>query len=83
MASERRGAVVEVEEQLLCGGGGFTIRSWRTEMEDRWGCSFFHFFAGLNPTSNPTSTNPNINRALFGGFWGGIYTTVQGRIWIG
>ncbi len=65
------------------GGGGatvvwqwrrncFAIRSWRMEMEDGRGCSFFLFLARLNPTLNPTLTNPNINRAWFLGFWGGI-----------
>jgi hypothetical protein len=31
---EIRGVVVEAEEQLLCGGRGFMVRSWRLEVED-------------------------------------------------
>jgi hypothetical protein len=57
MTGKRQGMVVEAEEQLLCGGGGFTIRSRRMEVEDRpgrQGCSFFLFLVGLNPTLNPT-----------------------------
>jgi hypothetical protein len=34
MAGERRGVVVEAEEQLLGSGGGFIVRSWRMEVED-------------------------------------------------
>jgi hypothetical protein len=67
-AGERRGAVVEAEGRLLCGGGGET--SWRMEVEDGRGCSFILFLAGLNPTLNPTLTNPNINRAWFWDFGG-------------
>ncbi len=37
MAGKRRGMVVEAEERLLCGGGGFMVRLWRLEVEDRWG----------------------------------------------
>jgi hypothetical protein len=58
-AGERWGVVVETEEQLLCGGGGFMIRPWRMEEDDgrggTLGCSlFFLFLAGLNPNFNPT-----------------------------
>jgi hypothetical protein len=37
MAGQRQGVAVEAEEQLLCGGGGFMVRSWRLEVEDRQG----------------------------------------------
>jgi hypothetical protein len=75
MASKRQDAVVEVEEQLLCSGEGET--SWRMEVEDWWGCLFFLFLVGLNPTSlNPTLSNPDINRAQFLEFGGGIYITI-------
>ncbi len=70
MAGERWGAVVEAEERLLCRGKCFSIRSWRMEVEDGRGCSFFLFLAGLNLTSNPTSMNHKINKAWFLGFWG-------------
>jgi hypothetical protein len=48
MAGKRRGVVVEVEEQLLCGGRGFTIRSWRMEVEDgQVGVFIFSFLGGV------------------------------------
>jgi hypothetical protein len=50
MAGERLGMVVEAEEQLLCGGRGFTIRPWRMEVDDRRGstagCSLFFSWQG-------------------------------------
>jgi hypothetical protein len=52
-------------------------------VEDGPECLFFLFLAGLNPTSNPTLINPNINRAYFLGFWGGIYVMIRGMIRIG
>jgi hypothetical protein len=66
-AGERRGVVVEAEEQLLRGSRGFMVRSWRLEIEDRWGWRarlfiFFSFLGGYNFTSNSTLYNPTINR---------------------
>jgi hypothetical protein len=34
MAGKRLVAVVEAEERLLCGGRGFTKKSWRMEVDD-------------------------------------------------
>ncbi len=58
------------------GGGGaavmqrrrrnsFVIRSWRMEVEVRQGFIPFFFLVGLNPSLNPTSTNPAQNLGIF------------------
>ena len=37
MAGKRWGVVVEAKERLLCSSRDFMVRSWRLEVEDRWG----------------------------------------------
>jgi hypothetical protein len=49
---DRGAAVVRRQKR-----NSFGIRSWRIEVEDGWGCSFFLFMARLNPISNPISRN--------------------------
>ncbi len=66
-AGERRGPVVEAEERLLCGGGGFTIRSWRMVVEDRQGGRtgvfiIFSFLDGVESYLKSYLLNPTINR---------------------
>jgi hypothetical protein len=53
--------VVEAEEQLLCGGGGFTIRSWRMEVEDGRAALFIFFLGGVESYLKSYLANPNIN----------------------
>jgi hypothetical protein len=61
-AGKRQGVVVEAEEQLLCGGRGFTIRSWRMEAEDvRAGVFIFSFLGRVESYLESYLTNPNIN----------------------
>jgi hypothetical protein len=61
-AGERWGAVVEMEEQLLCSGGGFTIRSWRMEAEDGQAGEFiFSFLGGVESYLESYLANPNTN----------------------
>ncbi len=62
MAGKRRGMVVEMEEELLCGGRGFTIRSWRIEVEDgRAGVFIFTFLKGVESYPESYLANRNIN----------------------
>ncbi len=59
MAGKRRDVVVEAEEQLLCGGGGFMVRSWRLEWGRRAGGVFiiFSFLGRVESCHNPPRHN--------------------------
>ena len=58
-AGKRQGMVMEVEEQLLYGSGGFMVRSWRLEQGRRARRVFiiFSFLGRVESYLNPTLYN--------------------------
>ncbi len=61
--------VVEAEEQLFYGGGGFTIRSWRMKVEDGWGGQagvliIFSFLGKVESYLKSYLLNPTINKTV-------------------
>ncbi len=85
-AGKRQGVVVEAEEQLLCGSRGFMVRSWRLEIEDRWGgqagrgVHYYFFLVGVESYLQSYPLQSHHKEGVIFGFLDPIFATIQGRI---